>query len=114
MAIATKLPTIKKKVLKKYPNAFVQKLPNNRYTICQELENLSLNDILAELFLPPALTPEDAWITAAQVVRIQQNIDRTHPLRLEGMQMEDKLRRIEMRKMRGKKELPKKQLKKRI
>lgn len=114
MAIATKLPTIQKRVLKKYPGAFVNKLPNNRYTICMEQDDLSIHDILADMFIPPAYTPEDAWMLASQTVRIEQNINRTHPLRIEGMKMEDKLHRIEMRKFRGKKELPKKQLKKRI
>lgn len=108
MAIATKLSTIQKRVLKKYPHAYVKQIAKDKYTICMEQEDLSIYDILAEMYMPYASSPETAWSLASQSVRIEQNINRTHPLRIEGMNMEDKLHRMEIRKMKNKKELPKK------
>jgi hypothetical protein len=94
------LQSYKKRVYKKYPNAFLKKTSSG-YTICQENDDFSYTDILNEMLMPAAPSAELAWQTASQLLKIDQNINRTHPLRLEGMKMEDKLQRIEMRKMKG-------------
>jgi hypothetical protein len=89
----------KKKVHKQYPGAYLSAV-HNGYTIVQETEDLQLKDILSEFFIPPAKTPAKAWEYAQSNARIFQNLNRTHPLRIEGMEMEDKLARIEARKNR--------------
>lgn len=89
----------KKKVHKQFPGAYLLATANG-YTIVQEQENLQLKDILSEFFIAPAATPVKAWEYAQSNARIFQNLNRTHPLRIEGMEMEDKLARIEARKNR--------------
>lgn len=90
----------KKKVRIKYPGAFASKLSNGKFTIRQEQEDLTVRDILADLFFLPTDTEIKAWELALLSVKTQQNLDRTHPLRIEGMNLEDKLVRVEARKLR--------------
>ena len=91
----------KKKVKSKYPGAFASKLSNGKFTIQQEQDDLTVKDILAEMFLLPVDTEIKAWELAQYSVKIAQNLDRTHPLRIEGMNLEDKLARVEARKHRA-------------
>ena len=80
-----------------YPNAFLVKR-NGKCTILQEQPDLSYIDVLQELHFNPTTSPESAWQLAATVVKTTQNLLRTHPLRIEGQKLEDKLSRIEARK----------------
>jgi len=94
------LNTYKKKVQKKYPGAFVAGI-GTRYTILKEHDDLTVTDILAELFFNPAKDEFTAWELAALTVKTEQNLNRTHPLRIDGMKMEDKIARVEARKIRN-------------
>jgi len=89
----------KKKVHKQFPGAYLLATANG-YTIVQEQDDLLLKDILSEFFIPPTTTPVKAWEHAQGNAKIFQNLNRTHPLRIEGMEMEDKMARIEARKTR--------------
>ena len=71
------------------------------HTILQEQDDLNVIDVLAELLFLPQRNPVDTWATAATVAKSTQNLNRTHPLRIEGMDMADKLRRVEERRMRN-------------
>lgn len=93
----SKLPKYRKIVHKMYPNAFIAKR-NGKYTILQEQTDLSYIDVLQELYFNPTTSAESAWELAASVVKTTQNLLRTHPLRIEGQKLEDKLSRIEARK----------------
>lgn len=90
----------KKKVLTKYPKAFLTCV-GNYYTIAQEMDDLTVTDILAEQFFTPTTTPLRAWELAQISIRTSQNLNRTHPLRIEGMKMEDKIARVADRKLRS-------------
>lgn len=90
----------KKKVYSLYPSAFCK--PVGKYfTIVQEQEDLSLKDILSEFCFVPQPTPLKAWELAQVSIRTTQNLNRTHPLRLEGMKMEDKISRMESRRFKS-------------
>jgi hypothetical protein len=88
----------KKKVHKQYPGAYLKKLSNGYYTVVQENEDLSTKDILAEFCFYPTKDPVKAWELAQVSSKSEQNLNRTHPLRIEGQNLEDKLARIEQRK----------------
>lgn len=90
----------KKKVFTKYPKAFLTTI-GNCYTIAQEMDDLSIQDILAELFFMPTKDPVKAWELAQLSVKTNQNLNRTHPLRIEGMLMADKIDRVAARKLRN-------------
>ena len=88
----------KKRVQKRYPGAFLTSISNGHYSIITENDDLTVTDVLSELLVPYPNDVLKAWELAAMSVKITQNLDRTHPLRLEGMKMEDKIARIEARK----------------
>ena len=98
----------KKTVQKRYPGAYAV-CERNRFTIVQEQDDLSIKDILAEMLFLPTITEDDAWKLASTVSKVTQNINRTHPLRNEGMAMEEKMIRLENRRHRA--ELTKKKKK---
>lgn len=87
------------KVHTQFPKAFLSSRLG-MYTIVQEQPDLSLKDVLAELCIPPQPTPLKAWEMAQLSAKTTQNFNRTHPLRLEGYDAEDKIARIEGRKLR--------------
>jgi hypothetical protein len=92
-----KIEKFRKIVHKMYPKAFICKR-NNKFTVIQEQQDLSTIDVLQELYFNPTNSIEKAWELAASVVKTNQNLLRTHPLRIEGQTLEDKLARIESRK----------------
>jgi hypothetical protein len=100
----------KAKVHTQFPRAFLA-TKQGMYTIVQEQEDLSLKDVLAELCIAPQTTPLLAWTMAQVSAKTTQNFNRTHPLRLEGYDTEDKIARIEGRKLRSGKETPNKRKK---
>jgi len=77
---------LKRRVHKQYPGAFLKEIKKGKYTIVQESANLNIVDLLAESFITPASNPIQAWENAALTVRINQNINRTHPLKLEALE----------------------------
>jgi uncharacterized protein Veg len=91
----------KKKVYKLYPGSFLVQLDKENFTIRQERDDLSILDVLSELCLLPAETPVKAWERAALTTKTTQNFNRTHPLRIEGMQMAEKIARVEARRMKS-------------
>ena len=90
----------KKKVHSQYPGAYLAPLDNGYYTILQESDD-SVIDVLGELLLMPGKTPIEAWQRAVVTSKTTQNLNRTHPLRIEGMNMADKIRRVEERRNRS-------------
>jgi hypothetical protein len=93
----------KTKVHTQFPKAFLSSR-QGLYTIVQEQDDLSVKDILSELCIAPQTTPLKAWEMAQISAKTTQNFNRTHPLRLEGYDAEDKIARIEGRKLRSGKE----------
>lgn len=87
----------KKLVHKQYPGAFLRKVGTGYYTIALEQPDLTIKDILAEMLFLPVRDPVEAWKLASTIVKTSQNLNRTHPDRLEGMEMEDKISRMALR-----------------
>lgn len=87
----------KKLVHKQYPGAFLRKVGTGYYTIALEQPDLTIKDILAEMLFFPVHDPVEAWKLASTIVKTSQNLNRTHPDRLEGMEMEDKISRMALR-----------------
>lgn len=91
----------KRKVHKQYPGAYLSPIENGYYTIVQEQDDLSTKDILAEFCFQPVKSIVQAWELAQTSSKVNQNLNRTHPLRIEGMNMEDKISRVEARRLRS-------------
>ena len=91
---------LKKKVHKQYPGAYLAELGSGYYTILQEQDDLLPKDVLQEWCVPPAKHPVKAWEAASAGAKVDQNLNRTHPLRIEGMNLEDKIARVEARRLR--------------
>jgi hypothetical protein len=89
----------KKKVCKQYPGAYLTAIGKTHYTIMQEQDGLQPKDILAEWCILPTTNPIKAWEMAQVGAKSNQNLNRTHPLRIEGMDMEDKIARVEARRL---------------
>jgi len=91
----------KKKVHKQFPGAKLYTLPKGYYTIAVENLDLTITDVLAEYLLTPVKDPVKAWELAQLSSKTTQNLNRTHPLRVEGQKLQDKLNRIALRRQRG-------------
>ena len=76
-------------------------LPKGYYTIAVENDDLSITDVLAEYLMNPVKDPVKAWELAQTSSKVTQNLNRTHPLRIEGQLLQDKLNRIAMRRQRS-------------
>jgi len=84
-----------KKVLKQYPNAYLEQSTNG-------VRVMDGDKFLAEEFYMPSTNSDDvAWEHAAMSCRLTQNFNRAHPARMELSDVESKLHRIHKRKMRG-------------
>jgi hypothetical protein len=81
MTAEKQLNGFKKIVLKTYPKAYIQKLSEHSYTIVELQDDLSILDLLGDLYIPSQPTEDLAWERTAQSVQIMQNINRSHPLR---------------------------------
>ena len=86
---------IKKRVLRDYPNAYLDH-DGNGYKI------MSGDTFIAEeYYLPETSDVDKAWEYAALACKTTQNFNRTHPSRMDLSQLEGKLNRINKRKRRG-------------
>jgi len=91
----------KKKVHTQYPGAYLQSV-GSHYTIVQERQDsLGVLDVLSEFCFIPQKDPVKAWELAQVASKTNQNLNRTHPLRIEGMELEDKIARMEARKLKS-------------
>jgi hypothetical protein len=89
----------KKRVHKQYPGSFLQPIGSGYFTIMQEQDDLTLLDVLGEMLLAPQDSPVKAWEMAQMTAKVTQNLNRTNPLRIEGMDMADKIARVEARRL---------------
>jgi hypothetical protein len=85
----------KKKVLKQYPNAYVEHGQEGARV-------MNGNVFLAEeYFMPRTSDDATAWEYAAMACKLTQNFNRSHPMRMDLSSVESKLDRINKRKRRG-------------
>jgi len=86
---------IKKRVLRDYPNAYLDH-DGTGYKI------MAGDTFIAEqYYLPETHDVDKAWEYAALACKTTQNFNRTHPSRMDLSQLEGKLNRINKRKRRG-------------
>jgi len=86
---------IKKRVLRDYPNAYVD-YDDTGYKI------MSGDTFIAEdYYLPDTHNLDKAWEYAALACKTTQNFNRSHPMRMDLSNVESKLNRINKRKRRG-------------
>lgn len=85
----------KPKVQKKFPGAFARKLFTG-YTICQSKEDEDV-DLFEEYFVQPVSSEAIAWKQLYSLLKITQNLNRTHPFRSEGELLEAKFSGAERR-----------------
>ena len=86
---------IKKKVLKKFPNATTQANSEGKYYLSDGFGGR----IGEEYMLPPAKTVWEAWEHALQYgIKLHQNLLRTHPDKMSGDKIEAKVMRINRRR----------------
>ena len=86
---------IKKKVLKRYPNASTQRNSDGKYYLTDGFGNA----VGEEYMLPPAKTVWLAWEHALQYgIKLHQNLLRTHPSKGLSDKAEAKIMRINRRR----------------
>ena len=85
----------KKKVLKQYPNAYVDHGQDGVRVMSGDVY------LAEEYFMPSTFDEDKAWEYAAISCRTTQNFNRTHPSRMDLKSIESKLDRINKRKRRG-------------
>ena len=102
----------KKKVHNQYPSAYISCIGSGYYTIVQEGDDLETKDILADYYLQPVNNQLKAWELAFISVKTNQNLNRTHPLRIEGMNMEAKIARVEARRLKKEDSMESKKIRK--
>lgn len=91
----------KKKVHTQYPGAYLTTV-GSYYTIVQERQDsFALLDVLSEFCFMPQKDPVKAWELAQSAAKTNQNLNRTHPLRIEGMDMAEKIARAELRRLKS-------------
>ena len=87
---------LKNKVLKKYPNASTRINEDGKYFVSVGGDD----SLLDEYMIPPQFTVAAAWYWMAETIRIDQNIERTHPNRMDIGSFEKKFNRISQRNRR--------------
>ncbi len=88
-----KFKKLKRKVLKKYPNASTQRSSDGKYFVSDGTGNA----LLTEYMIPNQKSVGEAWFWMAEIMRIGQNIERTHPNRMDLKSFEAKFARISQR-----------------
>jgi len=87
---------LKNKVLKKYPNASTRITDEGKYFVSVGVDN----SLLDEYMIPPQSNVTAAWYWMAETIRVDQNIERTHPNRMDIGSFERKFNRISQRNRR--------------
>lgn len=80
-----KFQSLKRKVLKKYPNATTQLNTSGQYYVSDGVGSTIGSDFM----IPPQSTVQMAWYWANECVKLEQNLKRTHPDRT-GMDFDEK------------------------
>jgi len=84
---------LKKRILKKFPNAKTQITKEGKYYISDGVGGRIGEDFM----IPPQKSVIEAWTWAAESVKLQQNLNRTHPLKYDMEIDEKKFNRVSRR-----------------
>ena len=86
---------IKKRVLRDYPDAYIDHCSDGYKIMSQDIF------IAEDYYLPATFDEDKAWEYAALACKTTQNFNRSHPSRMDLSNVENKLNRINNRKRRG-------------
>lgn len=86
---------IKNKVLRKYPSAITKVDNAGLYYVSDGTDR-----ICKEYMIPSQKTVAEAWYWVHECIKINQNIERTHPNRMDIDSFENKFNRISKRNKR--------------
>ena len=89
----TKFKRLKKKIMAKYPNAKTMVDSSGLYYVHDGGDNF----LTTEYMIPNQKTVAEAWFWFADTMKINQNIERTHPKRMDLKSFEAKFARISKR-----------------
>ena len=90
-----KFKRIRNKILKKYPTAVTKMDNNGLYYVSDGSKRIG-----EDYMIPSQKTVFDALFWVSEVIKIDQNIQRTHPNRLDAASFEKKFERISKRNSR--------------
>ena len=82
-----------RKVRKRYPKAKIQMNTNGMFYISSGVGTV----VGEELFIPPQTKVFDAWYWASRSCQIEQNFNRTHPMKADMVFDEKKFDRVSRR-----------------
>jgi hypothetical protein len=88
----------KRQVDKYYPKSYIKQVTLSRYTVEYLNEDYEPIDILATQYFLPTTSIIEAWQLAASVCKTTQNINRTHPIKVELSDSEGKYDRVKRRR----------------
>src|SRR5210317_319548 len=88
-----KFKSLKRRVLKKYPNATTQLNSSGLYYVSDGMGSTICSDFM----IPPQTSVQMAWHWANECVKLEQNLRRTHPLKHDMEFNEKKFDRISRR-----------------
>jgi|TARA_Y100000287_G_scaffold185586_2_gene189259 hypothetical protein len=91
-----KFKRLKRKVLRKFPKASTQRTSDGKFFVSDGTGNV----LLDEYMIPPQKTVAAAWFWMAETMRVNQNIERTHPNRMDLKSFEAKFARLSKRNRR--------------
>lgn len=89
----TETEKVMRKVLKKAPNA--KMMFDSQKNLYIDVDGVNLSD---EHLLPPTKDPHKAWEMADLSLKVTQNLNRTHPFKVDFYSSKDKKNRINKRK----------------
>ena len=88
----------KRHVDKFYPKSYAKQVTGSKYTIESLNEDYEVTDVLATQYFLPTNSIIEAWQLAASVCKTTQNINRTHPIKVELSDVEGKYERVKNRR----------------
>jgi|TARA_R110001606_G_scaffold397765_1_gene575167 hypothetical protein len=88
-----KFKRLKKKILKKFPNALTKRTSGGLYYVSDGEGNA----LTSEYMIPAQSTVALAWHWLGEIIRIDKNIQRTNPNRLSTTDFEKKFNRVSKR-----------------
>lgn len=88
---------LRKTVSKYYKAPYVREVSPGKFSIESINHELDIIDVLLEQYVLPVNTPISAWELAASACKTTQNINRTHPIKVELADSEGKYERVRNR-----------------
>jgi hypothetical protein len=92
---------LKRTVEKYYKSPYVREVSPGKFSVESLNVDLEPIDILLEQYFLPTNSPIRAWELAASSCKTTQNINRTHPIKVELSDAEGKYERVKTRRLKN-------------